>query len=461
MLQIFLLTGLGILAMLSEVFNFKKAMPYIAKLTAVLAAGASIVHWGENHQWFGNMLQDDNFAQGFIFITSILFGIWLIISNDLFDNEDTIPDYISLASFAMVGGYMIVSFTNLAILFLGIEILSIPVYVLAGSNRKNLKSNESAFKYFLMGAFASGILLFGMTFIYGATGSFNTNTIGQVFSNGKLASTSFFHVGILMVIFAMAFKISAVPFHFWTPDVYEGAPNKITAFMASLVKAFAVAAMFRLISHLLNGNTEYIIGLSGIAALTMIVGNLLGAVQDNPKRLLAFSSVGHAGFLLIPILVNSSDSSATLLYYSFAYGLSTLLAFFILDKVLVKNDFYWSVGDFSGLIKRNSTLAVGMTIALLSMAGIPPLSGFFAKYFVFLDAFKNGYSWLVICAIIASLIGIFYYFRFIISMFNGKLDKDMSEHIEISNSDKYIIIFISVLIIGLGIFPDYIIGLLK
>jgi NADH-quinone oxidoreductase subunit N len=461
MLQIFLLAGLGILAMLSEVVNFKKFLPTIAKVVAITAASMSIMHWGSDISWFGNMLRDDNFAQAFILITSILFAIWLFIADDMFADHSSIADYISLASFAMVGGFMIVSFTNLAILFLGIEILSIPVYVLAGSNRRNLKSNEAAFKYFLMGAFASGILLFGMTFLYGSTGTFNSAAAGELIKNNQTSSLLFLKGGVLMIIFAMSFKISAIPFHFWTPDVYEGAPNKITAFMATLVKAFAAAAMFRLFDQLFGGSNEYTVGLAGIAALTMILGNILGSVQDNPKRLLAYSSIGHAGFLLVPIFVNSTESASVLLYYSLVYGLSTLLVMFILDKVLIKSDFYWSVGDFSGLVKRNSMLSIGMTIGLLSMAGIPPLAGFFAKYFIFIDAFKNGFAWLVIVAVIASIIGVYYYFKFIINMFIGEVHSDMSKSIKINIIDKAIIILLSISILLLGVFPDAIFGLLN
>jgi NADH-quinone oxidoreductase subunit N len=462
MLQILILSAIGVLAMISEVLNFKKAMPYIAIVGAGVTIASIILHWGTTNSWFGHMMVDDNFGQAFMLIASIVFLLWLLLFSDMFKKEETISDFISLLSFAMVGGFMMVSFSNLAMLFLGIEILSIPVYVLAGSNRRSLKSNESAFKYFLMGAFASGILLFGIAFLYGATGTFDVTEMAAAYKANSAAMPYFFGLGILLVIFALSFKISAVPFHFWTPDVYEGAPNQVTAFMATLVKAFAAAASFRLFYELFGGVvTTHTAGIAALSALTMIVGNVLGAIQDNPKRILAYSSIGHAGFMLLAILVNGTGGAQALLYYVAAYSVASLLAFFIINKVLVKEDFYWSVGDFNGLVKRNKLMAIGMTVALLSMAGIPPLSGFFAKYFIFSAAFKNGYSWLVIVAIIASLIGVYYYFKFIIGMFMREPDSDSESKIELTSMEQILIVGLIVIVVLLGILPDSVFGLIE
>jgi NADH-quinone oxidoreductase subunit N len=460
MLQILILSGLGILAMISEVFNFKKAMPYlaIAGIAGVIVSLA--MNWGVSNSWFGHMMVDDNFSQSFMGITAILLLLWVLLFQDTFSNESIVSEYFSLIFFATVGGYMMVSFTNLAMLFLGIEILSIPIYVLAGANRRSLKSNESAFKYFLMGAFASGILLFGMTFLYGSCGSFDTTEIAAYYSVNASHLPYFFGLGVTLIIFGLSFKLSAVPFHFWTPDVYEGAPNSVTAFMATLVKAFAAAASFRLLYELFGGNiNHYTVGIVCLSGLTMIVGNVLGAIQDNPKRILAYSSIGHAGFMLLAILVSGKLGGQSLLYYIAAYSIASLLAFFILNKVLVKNDFYWSVGDFNGLVKRNKLMAVGMTIALLSMAGIPPLSGFFAKYFIFDAAFKNGFTWLVMVAIISSLIGVYYYFKFIIAIFMRAPDEDSIEPILLSEYEQGLILFMIGVVVLLGLMPDMLTGL--
>ncbi|MFM2395131.1 MAG: hypothetical protein RLZZ546_3114 [Bacteroidota bacterium] len=458
MLQIIVLAGLGVLAMISEVLNFRKAMPFLTILGIVIAIAMGVIHWTDYKSWFSNMMADDAFSHATIFITSILFLLWLVLFRDVFREEKSISDYTALICFAMVGGFMMLSFSNLAMLFLGIEILSIPVYVLAGSNKRSLKSNESAFKYFIMGAFASGILLFGMTFVYGATGSFDLAAISQAYQNNSSELPVYFNLGILLIIFALSFKISAVPFHYWTPDVYEGAPTSITAFMSTLVKAFAVLGTFRLFDTIFGDISHtHVSGIAAMAALTMVVGNVLGAIQDNAKRTLAYSSIGHAGFMLLAILIGGRQGAQSLLYYVAAYSLASLLAFYVMKKVVREDDFYQSIGDFAGLFKRNSLLAIGMIIALLSMAGIPPLSGFFAKYFIFAACFKNGYAWLVFVAVISSLIGVYYYFKFIINMFKSNDDKSM---IDISSFDRIVICIMIGLIIIVGLVPDSIIQLI-
>jgi NADH-quinone oxidoreductase subunit N len=461
MLQIFILAGIGVLAMLSEVFNFRKIMPYITRLGAIAAIVTSVYGWGINADWFNHMLVDDNYSQAFILVTSIVLWLWLMaFRQNIFSDDKTLPDYAALISFAVVGGFIMCSYTNLAMLFLGIEILSIPVYVLAGANRKSLKSNESAFKYFLMGAFASGILLFGMAFVYGATGSFDATEIAEYFKAMETSMPTYFSLGMLLIIFALSFKLSAVPFHYWTPDVYEGAPTAVTAFMATMVKAFAAAAAFRLFFLFFPEGNRYIDGFTVFCMFTMILGNIFGAVQDKPKRVFAYSSIGHAGFMLMAIIVGGTKGAQALLYYIFAYSIASLLSFVVLSKVVKEDDFYQSIGDFKGLSKRNGFLAIAMTVALLSMAGIPPLSGFFAKYFMFSATYSVGNYILVIVAIIASLIGVYYYFKFITSMYSKEADEDINWPIELNLSEKIIIVALIGMIVFIGIMPDLVMDLI-
>ena len=454
MLQIFILAGLGVLAMTSEIFNFRKAMPYLAIVGVMASIAMSVIHWGESKTWFNHMMVDDNYGQAFIMVSSLILLLWMMAFRGIFNKESTIADYLALVCFATVGGFMMVSFTNLVMLFLGIEILSIPVYVLAGSNRASLKSNEAAFKYFLMGAFASGFLLFGMAFIYGATGSFDTTQIATYIQAHGDDMPYFFGLGVLLVIFALSFKISAVPFHYWAPDVYEGAPTSITAFMATMVKAFAAAATFRFFQEIFGGPSDYSTGLAVLCVCTMVIGNILGAVQDNPKRVLAYSSIGHAGFMLMAIFVGGQQGAKALLYYTVAYSAASLLSFVVLSKVVKEDDFYQSIGDFNGLAKRNGLLAIAMTVALLSMAGIPPLSGFFGKYFIFSAAYNAGHYLLVIAAIIASLIGVYYYFKFIIGIYGRDADDDMSAEIKLTASEQVIIVALMIIIVAMGLMPD-------
>jgi NADH-quinone oxidoreductase subunit N len=461
MLQLFIFAVLGLLVMITEILSIKKITPYLVILGTISAIGSSIYDCKIDFSMFGNMLTDDSFSKPFVLISSILFLLWTLVFRKRISVESKVVEIFALVCFAMVGGICLLSFNNLVMLFLGVEILSIPVYILAGSRRNSLRSNEAAFKYFLMGAFASGIMLFGITFIYGATGSFDTTIIGTTISSTGVENLPiYFKVGLLMLIFALSFKVSAMPFHFWTPDVYEGSPTPFTAFMATMVKTFAIAAFFRILNFFFGDDTSiYANSILVFGVITMVFGNLLGSVQDNPKRLLAYSSIGHAGFMLIAVFVGGETGRQSLLYYVSAYGVSSLLAFFVFDKVIRKDDFYKSIGDFAGLFKRNQYLAFGLTIALLSMAGIPPFSGFFAKYLIFENAYQKGFAGAVIFGLIASIIGVYYYFKFIRSMYaKGTLSNESI--INLSLYDKIIAGILVALVIGLGLMPDLILTLI-
>jgi len=342
-------------------------------------------------------------------------------------------------------------------LFLGVEILSIPVYVLVGSDRYNVKSNEAAFKYFLMGAFASGFLLLGITFVYGALGSFNVLQLISSSISQFGISQQLLVIGLLLILFAMSFKMSAAPFHFWTPDVYDGAPTPITAYMSTIVKIGAVAGFFRLFSLVIAYLNYYEIVMLIIAVLTIVLGNVIAATQSNVKRLLAYSSIGHAGFMILGIAtLQPSHAMATgtiIWYYLAAYCFASLAAFWIL-MLVVKGKEDNDIERFNGLFKKQPVLAVVMTVALLSLAGIPPLSGFFAKYFILTNVlFKNAII-IAVIAILASLVGAYYYFRIIIAMFTATpLDTD---EIAVSSTDKTLLILLAVLLFALGVAPDII-----
>lgn len=461
MLQLLMFGGIGLLAMVSEVLGFSRIMSLLFRLGTLACIASLFVNYGVDTAWFGNMMTEDRFSQAFILTACLMLATWTFGFGRKIGEDQYRNDYIALFSFSMVGGVMMLSYTNLVMLFLGLEILSIPLYVLVGSQKRNLKSNESAFKYFLMGAFASGIMLFGITFLYGATGTFDLHEMAaSALSGGKYPV--FFHVGMALLIFSFAFKMAAVPFHFWAPDVYEGAPNPMTVYMAALVKTFAIASAFRFFYLVFGGEAgNYSIILAIMSGLSMLGGNILGAVQDNPKRLLAYSGIGHAGFMMITIIVNGETGANALLYYSVVYSLSLFLAFFVLDKVLIHDDFYWSIGDFKGLAKRNPYLAISMVISLLSMAGIPPLGGFFAKLFVLKAAFINGYELLVLAGLLGSLIAVFYYLKFIISMYSRNPDSDVAPKIELNYWDKLVMGFLSITLLGLGLFPDLISVLIR
>lgn len=455
MKALILLSSLGVIALLAEIFSFKKLLYPIVLLGLITAFILNMFDWDTNRMYY-HMMQFNNYAVAFTGVIIVIAFLWFLMAEGFFKEETNQTDHFALVLFALVGAVMMVSYTNMAMLFLGIEILSIPMYILAGSNKTDISSNESAFKYLIMGAFATGFLLFGIALIYGATGSFDLKEIATAVSGGTIIS-SIFYVGVLLMLIGMAFKVSAAPFHFWAPDVYQGAPTVITAFMATVVKTAAFAAFLRLFFTTFMGvhgtwmNVVWI-----MAALTLLVGNITAVVQSSTKRMLAYSSVAHAGYMLLALLAGNGYSNSAILFYAAAYSIGSIATFCIVNIIsnARKTD---GVDAFNGLAKTNPLLAVVMTIALLSLAGIPPTAGFFAKYYIFTSAFAAGNATLVLIAIIASLIGVYYYFRIIIAMF---FKENTSEAVEVESNHKLLLLFVAIAIIVMGILPDCIIKLL-
>jgi NADH-quinone oxidoreductase subunit N len=329
---------------------------------------------------------------------------------------DTLGDNYGLILFSLCGALCMFSFTNMVMLFLGIEILSIPMYVMAGSRRDEPESNEAALKYFLMGAFATGFLLFGIALVYGATASFDLQVIARAIAEGK-HSLGMLHMGILLMLVGLSFKVSAVPFHFWAPDVYTGSPNLVTAFMSTVVKTAGFAAFYRLFSSAFVDAIDFWgITVAAIAALTMTLANVTALFQTNFKRMMAYSSISHAGYLLLAVLaIGQAGSAGAMLLYTLSYSIATICAFAVYILVAEQNNDA-SLDAFNGLSKREPFLAAVMVISMLSLAGIPPTAGFFGKYFLFTAAFER-YPWLIGLAVINSAISIYYYFKVIIAMY--------------------------------------------
>lgn len=457
MKELLLISGLGVLALAAGLFNLRRLMMPIVLLGLLANIGLCIADWGSNEVVYG-MLQLDNYALAFTIVFSITALLWFLSAADYFNDDNNFSDHYALVLFMLTGGFLLVSFTNMVMLFLGIEILSIPLFVLVGSNKTKIKSNEAAFKYFLLGSFASAFLLFGITLIYGSTGSFNTATISSFIEANKVVSPLLF-AGMLLMLASMSFKVSAAPFHFWAPDVYQGAPTNITALMATVVKTVAFAAFYRLFqSTFLHMQQEYIYIFGIIAAATLIISNITAAVQTNAKRMLAYSSISHAGFMMVTILTMKNGSSNILLYYTLVYSISSIAAFNVFKTVKSHTNGSEELSAFKGLVKRNPLLAGTMTLALLSMAGIPPLAGFMAKYLVFTAAVNNGFIWLVVIAIITSLIGVYYYFKIIIPMFGEGNTEDGK--IELGFMQKLLLMICALGMLLLSVFPDVILNLL-
>ncbi len=379
------------------------------------------------------------------------------MSDDFYSDVPTkFSDFIAIKIFILAGAVAMVSFTNLAMFFLGIEILSISLYILAASRRLDIKSNEAGMKYFLMGSFASGIILFGICLVYGATGYFNLDEI-YALSEG-VGMPIWFPIGVTLIIIGMLFKIAAAPFHFWAPDVYEGSPTLVTATMSTLAKVVAMATLYKLLSGLtvaLGYKVELLIVI--ISILSMTIGNIMALRQKNVKRMLAFSGISHAGFMLMALLTLSTAAS-TLLYYTAAYALAGIAAFAVIILV-TKNKDNENTENFNGLGKANPLLAAILTASLLSMAGIPIFSGFFAKFMLFSDTVKAGFLIVVIAGVINSIISVGYYFKLILAMYTK----------EAANSEKpavpfvyYIVAVVAIVLnIIIGIYPSLLTNLLS
>jgi NADH-quinone oxidoreductase subunit N len=401
------------------------------------------------------MIVVNNFSVTFSSLFIILTTFIVAMSHNFYSNHAAkISDFIAIKIFILAGAIAMISFGNLAMYFLGLEILSIGLYILCASERLSLRSNEAGMKYFLMGAFASGIILFGICLVYGAMGTFDVAEIASLSRSAELPA--WFFIGVVMITIGMLFKIAAVPFHFWAPDVYEGAPALTTATMSTLVKVVAMATLYKLLV-VLNAEMTYafqiIIVVLSIASMT--VGNIMALRQTNVKRMLAFSGVSHAGFMLMTLLTLST-SAGTLLYYTSAYALSGIAAFAVILYVC-RHDQNEDIVNFHGLGKTNPILAAILTGALLSMGGIPIFAGFFAKMFLFTDTIEAGYLFLVIIAVINSIISIGYYFKLIIAMYG----KDSNEERARTPFAYYAVAVIAILMnILLGLFPSLVLDLL-
>jgi NADH-quinone oxidoreductase subunit N len=449
---------LGIFCLLAEIFNLRKLLVPVSVLGLLAILGISLNLWSFSSTLdtqYLSMMATTKFSSAFSSLFIVLTIFLLLMSDDFYkDIPSKFSDFIAIKIFILSGAVAMVSFTNLAMFFLGIEILSISLYVLAASKRLDLKSNEAGMKYFLMGSFASGFILFGICLVYGATGYFNLDEI-YALSQG-VGLPTWFPIGVTLIVIGMLFKIAAAPFHFWAPDVYEGSPALVTATMSTLAKVVAMATLYKLLSGLtiaLGYKVELLIVI--ISILSMTIGNIMALRQKNVKRMLAFSGISHAGFMLMA-LFTLSTAGTTLLYYTTAYALAGIAAFAVII-VVTKNKDNENIDNFNGLGKSNPLMSAILTASLLSMAGIPIFSGFFAKFMLFSDTVKSGFLIVVIAAVINSIISVGYYFKLILAMYTKDSDAEKS-------AIPFVYYVVAVLAIALniiiGIYPSLVTNLM-
>jgi NADH-quinone oxidoreductase subunit N len=381
--------------------------------------------------------------------------VYFLLTGEELGKSNRIPsDLYALLFFILSGIAIIAGFRSLLMLFIGIEIVSIPLYVLAGSAKTNLKSNEAALKYFLMGSFSTGIMLMGIAFLYGDAGTFFLEGINA----GIGVITPMKGIGMVLLLTSMSFKVSAVPFHFWTPDVYDGSPTVFTSFMATIVKSAGFFAFIKLFESAFGSIQNDWQGLMAlIAALTLIIGNVTAVFQQSVKRMLSYSSIAQAGFMLLGVFALNVFAKQGMILYFAAYSFATIAIFAVLAKL--KDD---SIDSFNGFARKQPVVALALLISFLSLAGIPLTAGFFAKYFMLLAVIKDAsMMWLLVVAILCAAVSVYYYFRVIQAMYfrEGGVD-DENQAPVFSSSFKVIMIVNSIMILILGIHPDWLTNLL-
>lgn len=455
------ISALGIICLLLEIFNLRKILIPVTLIGLIAVLGLTVTEFYLGQSFLGtdkyNMLVATGFSQGFSILFIILAVLILAMSPKFYqDRIDKIADYVALKVFLVAGAVAMVSFGNFIMFFVGLEVLSIAAYILAASDPKNLRSNEAGMKYFIMGAFASSFILFGIALIYGAFGSFDIATVAIASTAQAGSLPIWFSLGFVMLTVGLMFKASIVPFHFWAPDVYEGSPTLSTALMSTLVKVAAIGALFKVVTILSVAVTPvYQIVLIVLSILTMTVGNVTAMKQKNIKRMMAYSGISHAGFMMMTLLAIGTSAN-TVLYYAAAYSLAGIAAFAVILGVCRGKD-NEDMTNFFGLVKRQPVLTAIFICALLSLSGIPIFAGFFAKFFVFDQMLQSGHLVLVIFGIINSIIAVFYYLGVANIMITK--ESETEEPLRVPFEYKAVAVIAISLNLLLGIFPSVIMGL--
>ncbi len=441
----------AVAALFSGVFGKGKFARYIGILGLLIAFCVSFQPDCSFFEKYNAMFSYGANAALFTQISLVITILLFFLGGFAFSNHRSHQSELyALMLFALCGSIMLFGYQNLTVLFLGVEVLSIPLYVMAGANKTDLRSIEASLKYFLMGAFATGFLLFGIALIYGSTGTFDIYQI-NIFAAEHGADTMFI-MGALLMLCGLAFKVSLAPFHMWSPDVYQGAPSLITAFMATIVKISAFYALYKILTISFAGILPNWINVMGVLIIiTLFLANAMGLAQSNAKRMLAYSSISHAGYIAMIFFGLTNLSTHTLAFYLFAYSLSTVGVFMCLIWVeKVKKETSYTA--FKGLAKTEPLLAVVAAISLLSMAGVPLTAGFMGKFGLFAQAIQIA-PFIVLVAVLGSAISIAYYLRLIMSMFFFK-ETTFKTSEKVTLTYNIVAVFIIVAIVAIGVYPD-------
>ncbi len=396
-----------------------ESVGWIALTGLVAAAIASLAASGDHIVTFGGSLIIDDYTAFFYLLIPVCSAVVVLFSFD-YVAALGLPatEYYALLLFATTGMMLMAGAGDLIVMFLGLETMSISAYVMAAMAQRDPKSSEAGLKYFLLGAFSTGFLLYGIALLYGATGSIKLEAVAQMVRKHSIALSPFVLLGLGLILVGFGFKVAAAPFHVWTPDAYEGAPTSVTALMAVGIKLGAFAGFIRvLLIYLAPLHAQWSGVLWALAALSMTVGNLAALAQENIKRMLAYSAIAHAGYILVGMTAGRSEVGPALLYYLLGYAFANLGAFAVLVAVEQAQQSGTKLDDLSGLARNHPMLAAAMALFMLSLMGMPPLAGFVGKFYIFSVALESRYVWLVIIATLNSVVSAYYYARVIVAMY--------------------------------------------
>jgi NADH-quinone oxidoreductase subunit N len=453
-----IVTLFGLLVLLVEAFMKGKGSGRVTGVLTLIGAGLAFFYttrlWGVSVDLFSALYVVDNFGTFFklIFLT-ILFLVAIVSLGYTPREEIGSGEYYGLLLFAVLGMMTMVSSKSFITIFIGLEVMSLSIYVLCGLMRGNLKAIESSLKYFLLGSFGTAFFLYAVALIYATTGSIDIQAIRTAAAGTMLGSNPVFLAGIALLIVGFGFKTASVPFHMWTPDVYEGAPTSVTVFMATGVKAAAFGAFLRVFyTAFYPFINEWSAVLWFVAVLTMSVGNITALVQNNMKRLLAYSSIAHAGYILVAFVTGDRMLSSSVLYYLLAYTFMNLGAFTVVILLGRKGEEHEDIDSYAGLGARHPFIALCMTVFLLSLTGIPPLAGFVGKFYIFSDAIKGQYYWLAVIGVLNSAVAAYYYLRVLMYMYFKEPVKELGT---VDMSPAYVVVMLvsAAMVLYLGILP--------
>jgi len=457
-----IIIGGGILiSLMLEMFakSLKKYLPHFTFFICLFTAYFSLITMGKESYSITTLMSGGGLTNILYFVFTFGGAIVVLISYDFIRRKNIFSaEYYILLLSAVLGMMIMASAKDFLMVFLGLEQMSVCFYILAGINRKNLLSNESSIKYFLLGAFATGFIVYGIAFIYGGTGSLSyVALISAIVGGGNLTLVT---IGLLLFIVGFSFKVAAFPFHMWVPDVYQGAPTTVSAFMSTTGKTAAFAVLIAVLLPVFSlGNSKIFVPIiSVLAALSMLYGSIVAIAQTDIKRMLAYSSIAHAGYMLIGIASGIPAGSTGVIYYLIAYTFMNLGAFGIVSYVEGEENTNLSVNDYIGLSNQKPVIAALLSLFMFALAGIPPLAGFFGKYYVFIAAVKSGLLWLALIGILSSAVSVYFYLRLVVYMYFKEQPKTLT--IFDSSYSMLGLIITALLVIILGVFPDSVIELI-